>query len=288
MLNQHVEQQPTDVRSLRGEVPEQLAAVVARLLEKDPADRPADRRRGHRPAGPVRADSRAPTAPAVRVPATRARRCARPDPECGDGRTTPAAVRRGSRRAGPDGPAGEFDIFDVHQRLISEYRDYTEGAAVIRDDRIAKFMDADLDAKSQWPDPWLSLNPFFADGGSVTDLADQGVLHPECAKIFQTGKTEGGTACDGQPIRFYRHQRDAIGAASGGDSYVLTTGTGSGKSLAYIVPIVDRVLRARQAGDSAKRVRAIIVYPMNALANSQLKELEKYLQRRVTAGAASR
>ena len=65
---------------------------------------------------------------------------------------------------------------------------------------------------------------------------------------------------------------------------MLTTGTGSGKSLAYIVPIVDRVLRARQAGDRQARVRAIIVYPMNALANSQLWELEKYLRNGYGAG----
>jgi hypothetical protein len=58
---------------------------------------------------------------------------------------------------------------------------------------------------------------------------------------------------------------------------VLTTGTGSGKSLSYIVPIVDRVLRARET-DRRPKVRAIIVYPMNALANSQLGELEKFLQ----------
>jgi hypothetical protein len=56
--------------------------------------------------------------------------------------------------------------------------------------------------------------------------------------------------------------------------YVLTTGTGSGKSLAYIVPIVDAVLRS---GARDKRVKAIVVYPMNALANSQAGELEKFL-----------
>ena len=199
-------------------------------------------------------------------------------------RGTCPATPRSVPAAGPTA----FDIFAVHQRLISDYRDFTEGAAVIRDDRIAKFMEDDLDAKSQWPDPWLSLNPFFADGGSVTDLVDRGLLHPECARIFQTGKTEARHACDGRPIRFYRHQRDAIEAARGGDSYVLTTGTGSGKSLSYIVPIVDRVLRARAGGRPARRVRAIIVYPMNALANSQLSELEKYLQRRVRRRAASR
>ena len=57
-------------------------------------------------------------------------------------------------------------------------------------------------------------------------------------------------------------------------SYVLTTGTGSGKSLAYIVPIVDHVLRARPG----KGIQAIVVYPMNALANSQAGELEKFLR----------
>ena len=45
---------------------------------------------------------------------------------------------------------------------------------------------------------------------------------------------------------------------------------GSGKSLPYIIPIVDHVLR----GD---RRKAIIVYPMNALANSQEQEPRKFL-----------
>lgn len=55
---------------------------------------------------------------------------------------------------------------------------------------------------------------------------------------------------------------------------VLTTGTGSGKSLAYIVPIVDHVLKR----GSGKGIQAIVVYPMNALANSQQGELRKFLQ----------
>src|SRR5439155_1679379 len=58
-----------------------------------------------------------------------------------------------------------------------------------------------------------------------------------------------------------------------GHNYVLTTGTGSGKSLAYIVPIVDYVLRHGTGGG----IKAIVVYPMNALANSQYGELAKFL-----------
>ena len=59
--------------------------------------------------------------------------------------------------------------------------------------------------------------------------------------------------------------------------FVLTTGTGSGKSLAYIIPIVDRVLAAKAAGTYRPGIKAIVVYPMNALANSQLRELQKFL-----------
>ncbi len=55
----------------------------------------------------------------------------------------------------------------------------------------------------------------------------------------------------------------------------MTTGTGSGKSLAYIIPIVDRVLREKATAPDG--VKAIIVYPMNALANSQVGELRKFL-----------
>jgi hypothetical protein len=48
-------------------------------------------------------------------------------------------------------------------------------------------MDEDLDAKSQWPDPWLSLNPCFADGGSVGDLVADGYLYETCADLPESG-----------------------------------------------------------------------------------------------------
>ena len=78
----------------------------------------------------------------------------------------------------------------------------------------------------------------------------------------------------GEDLLFHQHQEDAIRKAKEGRNYVLTTGTGSGKSLSYIVPIVDHVLRA----GSGRGIQAIIIYPMNALANSQFGELEKFLK----------
>jgi ATP-dependent helicase YprA (DUF1998 family) len=90
--------------------------------------------------------------------------------------------------------------------------------------------------------PWLSLNPAFEPGVSVDELVAAGLLHGGCAEVFRRP--------GGEPLVLHRHQREAIEAARSGASYVLTTGTGSGKSLAYIVPIVDHVLR-RAAGQAS-------------------------------------
>jgi ATP-dependent helicase YprA (DUF1998 family) len=119
-----------------------------------------------------------------------------------------------------------------------------------------------------WPEPLISINPHFEQGASVEQLAREGSLHPDTARVFRV---------DGQPIRFHRHQAQAIAKAAQGKSFAVTTGTGSGKSLCFFVPIIDAAIRARTAGEPA-RTRAIVIYPMNALANSQMKELEKFIE----------
>src|SRR5919201_562534 len=116
-----------------------------------------------------------------------------------------------------------------------------------------------------WPDPLVHLNPAFEPGETVAALAQRGVLHAECARIFRRDKDENGF---GPSIRLHHHQQEAIAAAGTGGSYVLSTGTGSGKSLAYFIPIVDDVLRQRSQGDPCTGISAIIIYPMNALCNS--------------------
>ncbi|ULR54666.1 protein kinase domain-containing protein [Streptomyces deccanensis] len=281
LADKHTRQDPAPVAGIRGGVPSELARLVHRLLAKDPAARPADAVAVRDALLPLATADEAsvrlphwsaldPTVPLRAAPTTGV-----PVPEAVVPKPAPVALA-----------ASGMDVFGVHRALIKDYRSFTEGGTVVRDDRIAAFVEEDLDKKSQWPNPWVSLNPFFQSGGTVVELAQQKVLHEECARIFQARKTEGGTVPDGRPLTLHRHQREAIDAAASGASYVLTTGTGSGKSLAYIVPVVDKVLRRREAeGPKApKRVRAIIVYPMNALANSQLKELEKYLRDGYGAG----
>src|SRR4051794_20799835 len=170
-----------------------------------------------------------------------------------------------------------MDVFDIHEQVIADYRSFTSGFVEVRDPRIKAFVDEQFADGVQWPDPWVSLNPSFASGGAIPDLVDAGLLHEECRRIFRR-KTDLHDA-GRDPIVLHQHQREAVEVARTGKSYVLTTGTGSGKSLAYIVPIVDAVLRDRDSNGGHRRpgVKAIVVYPMNALANSQVGELEKFL-----------
>lgn len=177
-----------------------------------------------------------------------------------------------------------MDVFKVHEQVIADYRAFTSGFVEVRDRRIKELIDRQFAEGVQWPDPWLSLNPSFASGRAVPELVEQGLLHAECARIFRRKNDRHDLGRD--PIVLHQHQREAVETARTGKSYVLTTGTGSGKSLAYIVPIVDAVLRERDENDGQRRpgVKAIVVYPMNALANSQLGELEKFLQFGYTEG----
>jgi ATP-dependent helicase YprA (DUF1998 family) len=162
-------------------------------------------------------------------------------------------------------------VFDLRNELVREYGAYTQSFIKIRHEGLRAKVNAEIEGGALWPDPLLQLNPAYEAGGSVEDLVATGKLHAECAKIFRRkSETDLGT-----PLQLYRHQVEAIDVAAQGDPYVVTTGTGSGKSLTYIIPIVDHVLRR----GSGRGIQAIVIYPMNALANSQFDELEKYLQK---------
>ena len=173
-----------------------------------------------------------------------------------------------------------MNVFELRDRLVADYQEYTRSFIKIRDQRIRDFVDDTLNNEGFWPEPLLQLNPTFRSGGTIDQLVEQNVLNNECARIFRIDKSD--TDHVGKQLLLHEHQREAILKAKEGQSYVLTSGTGSGKSLTYIVPIVDHVLRKGSGGG----IKAIIVYPMNALANSQDEELKKFLQKGYPDGAA--
>ena len=166
-----------------------------------------------------------------------------------------------------------MDVFSFRDRVVEDYGQFSRSFTQIKAPDLQEFVDSSYGKGEYWPSPLLQLNPSFVSGGSIGELVSEGLIHKECTRIFRWGKESG----HGQELQLHRHQRDAIEIARSGGSFVITSGTGSGKSLGYIIPIVNRVLEAREAGNQEKRIRAIVVYPMNALCNSQLEELQKYL-----------
>ena len=168
-----------------------------------------------------------------------------------------------------------MDVFEFREELVEAYEKFSRSFTKIRADDIKQAV-ASAYAKSRfWPSPLIQLNPNFVSGASIEELVSEGVLHPECRKIFRIKSSEDDF---GTELKLHQHQLEAIQVAQRHDSYVLTTGTGSGKSLAYFVPIVNDVLRRRGADSNLKGISAIVVYPMNALCNSQYEELQRFLR----------
>lgn len=157
-----------------------------------------------------------------------------------------------------------MDVFDLNDALIGAYQQFARSFTEIRSEPLLRQVDAIYESGRYWPEPLIAINPHFAMGDTIGELTASGTLHQNTGKIF--GSLPG----------LYRHQQQALVKAAAGRSFVVTTGTGSGKSLCFFVPILDAAVRARMAGEP-RRTRAIIIYPMNALANSQMKELEKYI-----------
>ncbi|GAA3296101.1 DEAD/DEAH box helicase [Arthrobacter citreus] len=84
-----------------------------------------------------------------------------------------------------------------------------------------------------------------------------------------------------QARAFQRLSSKALTPVTSGSRYrrpeptLITTGTGSGKTEGFLYPILDHVLRAKK--DGVTGIKALILYPMNALANDQAKRLAEML-----------
>ncbi|MES2434126.1 MAG: DEAD/DEAH box helicase [Pseudomonadota bacterium] len=161
-----------------------------------------------------------------------------------------------------------MQAFDLDASLVESYASFSRSFSKVRAPDLKAAIDAQYADGHFWPDALLSINPHFEHSKTTTQLVADGMIAPETAQVFRM---------NGQAIQFHAHQTEAIAKGRAGKSFVVTTGTGSGKSLCFFVPIIDAIIKARKAGQ-APRTRAIIVYPMNALANSQMKEINKFLE----------
>ena len=154
-----------------------------------------------------------------------------------------------------------MNVFDAHSRIVDDYASYIRSFLNIADPVILDVVEAELAQGKLWPEPLLQFNPAYRSVGRVDELAASGMIHPEIRDIFKG-------------YSLYAHQVDAIRLGMAGKDFVVTSGTGSGKSVTYIGTIFDHLL----SHPGTPGVTAVVVYPMNALINSQTEEFNRYRQ----------
>ncbi|MEU8799809.1 DEAD/DEAH box helicase [Spirillospora sp. NPDC048819] len=163
-----------------------------------------------------------------------------------------------------------LDPLATSELITGTYRRYLRSLLPVRDPKIAKALDAEITgSRLLAKGPFLEATPPYASGASLETLIDEGVLDP--------GFRDLGS--DALPLTrpLYKHQDQAIRKATSGRNIVVATGTGSGKTESFLLPILNSLTSEHRAGTLGPGVRALLLYPMNALANDQMKRLRRLL-----------
>ena len=126
-----------------------------------------------------------------------------------------------------------LDVFALRDSVVGEYRRFATSFTTIHAPDIRRQVDTIYAENRYWPEPLIQINPSYKRTTDVGRLVASGVLHPGCADLFRA---------DGEPLSLYKHQEEAVALAADDESFVVTTGTGSGKSLCFFIPIINQVL----------------------------------------------
>ena len=154
--------------------------------------------------------------------------------------------------------------------IKGSYLSYLETTFPIKDQKLKEqFLQLIAKPERLVKGPILEAMPPFVLGARVSDLIDEGVLSP----LFM-----GLPAKELPPGPLWWHQEQAIRkAVTLRRNLVVASGTGSGKTECFLIPILNSLFRELEQGELTPGVRALLLYPMNALANDQLKRLRGLL-----------
>ena len=116
--------------------------------------------------------------------------------------------------------------FDRH--IVESYARFSKSFSKIKAADLREAIEQEYEEEYEegrfWPDALLSLNPRYEAGPTADDLVNSGDVCSETAQVFPFRS---------EWLPFYRHQGQAFAKARAGQSFVVTTGTGSGKSLCF-------------------------------------------------------
>ena len=161
----------------------------------------------------------------------------------------------------------KFLPIEASEEITEKYKRYLKTIFQIADPVYEEQFETELNKKDILAKgPYLDAVDSFKKGKSLSQLIDEGVL-PATFRNFVLPMDR----------TLYQHQENAIRKAKQGRNLVVSTGTGSGKTESFLIPILAELAEENQRGTLCPGIRALIIYPMNALANDQMERLRKIL-----------
>jgi ATP-dependent helicase YprA (DUF1998 family) len=192
--------------------------------------------------------------------------------------------------------ASPIELFEA---LRADYFRYYDTPFALADKQVQAERKRLLDQDGvAWREPWIEpLRPHLASSKTFEEDCAVAGAHPDLSSFARAGLLPGDAI-----ERLYAHQAETLQQALAGKNTVITAGTGAGKTEAFLLPILSTLLAEserwagswpiggpwwREGGkwepqwprtdDRPAAVRAIVLYPMNALVEDQLVRLRRAL-----------
>lgn len=164
-----------------------------------------------------------------------------------------------------------MDPIKTTEYISKKYTEYISSILTVKDEKLKKIAIKKLRDDNKFiKGPYLEITPEFIKGSSIKNLIDKKVL----SKDFKYLNNEFP---NDRPL--YKHQEIAINKICvDKKNVIVATGTGSGKTECFLIPIINELMKEKEEGKLNPGVRALLLYPMNALANDQVKRLRKALK----------
>jgi len=159
--------------------------------------------------------------------------------------------------------------FKIKKGLETRYLQYLKTLFPISNQEIKSSFNEQLASGEFIRGPFIEITPPYEKGESLQSLINEGILS-EYFSRFPKGVF---------PETFHYHQSEALKKIIlENKNIVVASGTGSGKTESFLIPIFNTIFSQHVNGRIEDGVRALILYPMNALVNDQLDRLRKILQ----------
>ena len=160
-----------------------------------------------------------------------------------------------------------FSPVEASKHITEKYSRYLHTIFSIDDEDYNRQLQSQLEGMDLLAaGPYLDVTDSFEKGSSLEDLIQAGKIVKSFRKV-------------NIPLTrpLYKHQEIAINKVLDNHNLIVSTGTGSGKTESFLIPVLNHIIREYEAGTLDDGVRALLVYPMNALANDQIERLRELL-----------